>query len=135
MTIMVKLGGAKATGVIQQAKRAFIADTAAGVAKKTAKRNALLNGTLTVGNGVNAIINASQGHPYWGMAIGAVTGFIGTITGFNIKQLVEATKLKKQTSKAMNDIINNKDFMDIVNRCLRIKGKKEVTSEQILKLL
>jgi hypothetical protein len=45
---------------------------------------------------------------------------------------MQAIKSKKQTSQAIKDFINKKDFMDILNRYLRINGKKEMTSEQLL---
>ena len=63
---------------------------------------------------------------------GAFTTIAGLLTGANIKELIKATKAQKQTAKAVKDFVNNKDFMDIINRYLRMNGKKEVTSEQLL---
>ena len=129
--VILKLCGGN--GIMRQAKNAFVADASAAVVKKRARNSAILNGGLTAVNALNTAANVYSGHPAMATFSGIASGCFGTVFGMHLKDLMQAIKLKKQTSQALKDIINKQDFMDILNRYLRINGKKEMTSEQLMK--
>lgn len=127
-TIVVNGGNA----LVRQAKRAITADVVATAVNKSVRKSTLINAGFTAANGALTALHASGGKTGYAIFGGIATALSGLMTGASIKEFVKAAKAKKQTSQAVKDIVNRKDFMDIVNRYLRINGKKEVTSEQLL---
>lgn len=120
------------TGIWRQAKRAMTADALADIAKKKAKTWATINGATSVASASGAVTNAVSGNVFNASLGGLASVLFGTSSGLWIKEFIQASKLKKEATKAIKDIVNKKEFMDIVNRFARMKGKPELTSEQVL---
>ena len=120
------------TGIWRQAKRAMTADALADIAKKKAKTWATINGVTSVASASGAVTNAVSGNVFNASLGGLASVLFGTSSGLWIKEFIQASKLKKEATKAIKDIVNKKEFMDIVNRFARMKGKPELTSEQVL---
>ena len=130
--VVLKLGGAKANGIVQQAKRAFIEDASAGAAKKRAKYGTILNGGLAATNVVNTATQAFAGHPRMAAIWGFATACFGTSFGMYLKEFMQTAKTKKETAKALKDIISKPEFADILKRYLRINGDKRSAIEEFV---
>ena len=128
--ITVKILGG--TGVARKLKNALSLDAAASVTKKNAKTWATINGAMSVASASGAVTNAVSGNVFNASLGGLASVLFGTSSGLWIKEFMQASKLKKEATKAIKDIVNKKEFMDIVNRFARMKGKPELTSEQVL---
>lgn len=127
--VILKVGG---NGIMRQAKKAIISDALATTAKKGIRKNTLINVGLTATNGACTALQASGGKTGWAIFGGIFTALSGLMTGASIKEFMKASKVQKQSSQAVKDIVSKKDFIDVLNRYLRINGKKEMTSEQFL---
>ena len=130
--VVLKLGGAKANGIVQQAKRAFIADASASAKKKSAIKDTITYGSFTLANGGCAALQASGGHTGWTIFAGLCTAFSGLCSGVNLKKLIDAAKAKKETAKTLKDIISKPEFADILKRYLRINGDKRAAIEEFV---
>jgi len=128
MTMTVKLCSAKANGVMQRAKRAFIADKSAAAARKSAKKETVIFGGWTACNIATTVGYTCIGDAYSAAFLGLASAFTGISFGMNLKEFMQASKARK----ALNNIVKNKEFQDIMNRFLRIKGKENITVKQIM---
>lgn len=116
--------------LVRQAKRAMHADAVATAKYESIKTSALMTATDGASTALKANSSWKMG---WAIFGGIVTAFKNLMTENRLKKFVKASKAKKQASQAVEDIVNRKDFMEIVNRYLRIKGKTELTSEEFLR--
>ena len=83
--VVLKLCSTKANGIVQQAKRAFVADASAGASKKKLKRGVMFNGGLAAVNVVNTATQAYGGSPSAASVFGAAAALFGTSFGMYLK--------------------------------------------------
>lgn len=129
-TVMAtKKGG---SSVVRLAKNVFQNDLNAAIqAEKNPKELVHMNmclSAITVANTINAgFCNTTAA-----IISGICAAISSLTTGAIVTKFIHAKKDVKQAQKAVNDIVNRKDFMDIVNKYLRINGEEELTSEGFL---
>ena len=99
--VVLKLGGAKANGIVQQAKRAFIADASASAKKKSAIKDTITYGSFTLANGGCAALQASGGHTGWTWQhlMVLLLHVLVLCLGLILRNLCKQQKLKKKLLK------------------------------------
>ena len=119
----------------RQVKRAIYADTTANAKKKAAKRAALLSGTGFSFSAGTSVADIYADKPVLATIYGLASACFGGSLVKNLIDFTKAVKINRQTSQKLKELINNENFIEIINRknrYLRMNSKKEVTIEEIM---
>ena len=104
--------------------------------KKFNRRSIIMNTVTASGMGTTSALSIASDKPILAAISGGLTALFTGLTGAGIKLQRRLGKdIGNCVEKLSNDAKKEMSYMDVINRALRIKGKKEVTQEQVFKAL
>ena len=129
-----KLFNVGGNALTRQVKRLEVGYAGMTAQMKDYKKSVIGSG---INSGVMAGLTAVQyaEHPIAAVISGLASVVSGLVSGFNFRDFLKAKKAKAEVVQSMKDMISKPEFMDIANRYLKIKGKKSMSTEEVVKIL